>query len=80
MKLLQLITPTNDYEERVPVKFIKMVQNRLRGAQRSTANESLLMDSSFMYGITFSYTPSQLPLEQVALPENLRCSSLIKAM
>jgi len=75
-----MITPTNDYEERVPVKFIKMVQNKLRGIRPTGPNESLLMDSSFMYGVTFSYAPSPMPLEQIAPPESLRCSSLIKAM
>ena len=62
------------------MKFVKMVQTRLRGIQRPGSNDSLLMDSSFMYGVTFSFSPSSLPLEQISPPENLRCSSLIKSV
>ena len=75
-----MITPTNDYEERVPVKFIKMVQKRLRDTRKPSHHESLLMDSSFMYGVTINYSPSSVPLEQIPIPDNLGCSSLIKSV
>uniref|UniRef100_H2ZQ85 Myosin motor domain-containing protein n=1 Tax=Ciona savignyi TaxID=51511 RepID=H2ZQ85_CIOSA len=79
VKLLQLITSTNDYEERVPVKFIKLVQSKLRAKRPTATNDSLLMDGSFMYGVTFPYSPSQLNLEQIVVPSDLRCKTLIKA-
>lgn len=75
-----MITPTNDYEERVPVKFIKMVQNRLRDTRKPSHNENLLLDSGFMFGVTIKYSPSTIPLEQIAVPDNLRCSKLIKSI
>ncbi|XP_076808064.1 unconventional myosin-Va-like [Clavelina lepadiformis] len=80
VKLLQMITPTNDYEERVPVKFVKSVQAKLRNKKHQVSNDSLLLDTSRLFGVTFSYCPSSLALEQIAIPDNLRYVAHIKAV
>nr|CAB3264158.1 unconventional myosin-Va [Phallusia mammillata] len=81
VKLLQMMTPTNDYEERVSLKFIKTVQSKLRNIRTTSGQqESLLMDNSFMYGVTFPYSPSPLGLDQITVPDTLRCANLIKSV
>lgn len=73
-----MITPTNDYEERVPVKFIKSVQEKLR-RQRSEAipqSQTLLMDNSYMFGVSFPYASSSLELDRLVIPDSLNLSFL----
>ena len=79
VKLLQMMTPTNDYEERVSGKFIKNVQTKLRSLRPGgSGQDTLLMDTSFLFGVTFTFSPSSLTLDQIDVPESLRCASLVK--
>ena len=78
VKLLNMITPTNDYEERVPVKFIKMVQSKLK-QQRPNAfggSQTLLMDNGYMFAVDFPFVPSTLSLDTITIPESLNLGYL----
>nr|XP_039265605.1 unconventional myosin-Va-like isoform X2 [Styela clava] len=78
VKLLNMITPTNDYEERVPVKFIKTVQGKLKQQRPDMfgGQQTLLMDNGFMFGVTFPYAPSTISLDRITIPESLNLGYL----
>lgn len=68
IKILHLYTPLNEFEERVPVTFIRKIQEKLSGNTKDSA-QSLLMDTKFVYAITFKFSPSALALETVSAPD-----------
>lgn len=67
IKILHLYTPLNEYEERVPVTFIRKIQEKLSGSGKDSM-QSLLMDTKFVYAIEFKFSPSSLALETVSAP------------
>lgn len=56
----------NEFEERVPVGFIRKIQNRLNSRQDAT--QTLLMDTKFVFAISFPFAPSAVGLETVTVP------------
>ena len=66
IKILNLYTPVNEFEERVPISFIRKIQDRLSSRHDST--QTLLMDTKFLYAITFPFNPSAVELETISLP------------
>uniref|UniRef100_A0A672S8Q3 Unconventional myosin-Vb-like n=1 Tax=Sinocyclocheilus grahami TaxID=75366 RepID=A0A672S8Q3_SINGR len=68
VKILNLYTPLNDFEERVTVSFIRDIQNRL---QDRIENNQLLVDTKYTFPVLFPYTPSALSLETVHIPASL---------
>ncbi|KAL0108471.1 hypothetical protein PUN28_015189 [Cardiocondyla obscurior] len=76
VKILNLYTPVDDYESRVPVSFIKKVQDKLK--ERGENNEQLLMDLKYTYPIRFSFNPSDIRLEDIEIPEVLHLPMLKK--
>lgn len=68
IKILHLYTPLNEFEERVPVSFIRKIQEKLSGNTKDSS-QSLLMDTKFVYAITFKFSPSSLALETVSAPD-----------
>ncbi|XP_019883807.2 unconventional myosin-Va [Camponotus floridanus] len=76
VKILNLYTPADDYESRVPVSFIKKVQDKLK--ERGENNEQLLMDLNYSYPIRFPFNPSDIRLEDIEVPEVLHLSMLKK--
>lgn len=80
MKLLKMITPTNDYEERVPVKFVKLVMSKLqRNQPKAGGGQPLLMDNKYMFAVSFPYIVSTLELDKINVPNifNLSAAKLI---
>lgn len=67
IKILNLYTPVNEFEERVPITFIRKIQDKL--SARQDPPQTLLMDIKFLFAITFPFNPSAVGLESVAVPE-----------
>uniref|UniRef100_A0A3Q3JGP6 Myosin motor domain-containing protein n=1 Tax=Monopterus albus TaxID=43700 RepID=A0A3Q3JGP6_MONAL len=68
VKILNLYTPLNEFEERVTVSFIRNIQNRL---QERNDPPQLLMDTKYTFPVLFPYTPSALSLETLHIPASL---------
>ncbi|XP_034943437.1 unconventional myosin-Va isoform X2 [Chelonus insularis] len=76
VKILNLYTPADDFETRVPVSFIKNVQAELKHRQEN--NEQLLMDLKFTYAVRFPFNPSNIRLEDIEIPPALNLPMLKK--
>ncbi|KAF7384169.1 hypothetical protein HZH66_012419 [Vespula vulgaris] len=76
VKILNLYTPADDFETRVPVSFIKKIEAKL--AKRGENNEQLLMDLKHTYPIRFPFNPSNIRLEDIDVPEVLHLPMLKK--
>ncbi|XP_075064113.1 unconventional myosin-Va isoform X3 [Mixophyes fleayi] len=68
VKVLNLYTPVNEFEERVLVSFIRNIQMRLRDRKDSP---QLLMDAKHIFPVTFPFNPSSLALETIQIPSSL---------
>ncbi|KAM7314396.1 unconventional myosin-Va [Ixodes scapularis] len=80
-KILNLYTPADDYEERVPVSFIRKIQAKLQERNQETlpvSDNTLLMDTKFAFPIRFPFNPSRIQLEDVTIPDVLNLSVLRK--
>ncbi|XP_044738776.1 unconventional myosin-Va isoform X2 [Chrysoperla carnea] len=81
-KILQLYTPLDDFEERVPPSFIKQVQAKLKERSASSENKEqqgkLLLDSKQNFPVRFSFNPSTICLEDIEVPEILNLPMLKK--
>ncbi|KAK0150594.1 Unconventional myosin-Vb [Merluccius polli] len=75
VKILNLYTPLNEFEERVTVSFIRNIQNRLQ--ERNDAPQ-LLVDTKHTFPVLFPYTPSALNLENLHIPASLELNFLIR--
>lgn len=85
IKLLNLYTPADDYEERVPLTFIKKIQARLQERAELQANQfagepqvTLLMDSKQSFPVRFPFNPSNIRLEDIEVPAVLNVPMLKK--
>ncbi|XP_031836007.1 dilute class unconventional myosin isoform X3 [Nomia melanderi] len=76
VKILNLYTPADDFESRVPVSFIRKVQAKL--SERGENNEQLLMDLMYSYPVRFPFNPSDIRLEDIEIPEVLHLPMLKK--
>ncbi|XP_063066308.1 unconventional myosin-Vb isoform X2 [Engraulis encrasicolus] len=79
VKILNLYTPLNEFEERVTVSFIRDIQNRLqdRGDVHNQPQQ-LLVDTKHTFPVLFPYTPSALGLENMHIPASLNLDFLIR--
>lgn len=75
VKVLNLYTPVNAFEERVSVLFIRTIQTRLRDRKESP---QLLMDTKLIYPVTFPFNPSSLALETIQIPSSLNIGFLTR--
>ncbi|XP_052785483.1 unconventional myosin-Va-like [Mya arenaria] len=75
VKILNLYTPVDEFEERVPISFIRKIQQKLK--ERVNTDNSLLMDLKFSYSVTFPFTPSKIILETIEVPEQLHINKLV---
>ncbi|XP_061621678.1 unconventional myosin-Va isoform X3 [Phyllopteryx taeniolatus] len=75
VKVLNLYTPVNEFEERVSVSFIRTIQTRLRDR---CGSPQLLMDTKIIYPITFPFNPSSLALETIQIPSSLNLAFLTR--
>ncbi|XP_069557027.1 unconventional myosin-Vb isoform X1 [Brachyistius frenatus] len=75
VKILNLYTPLNEFEERVTVSFIRDIQNRL---QDRNDPPQLLLDTKQTFPVLFPYTPSALSLETLHIPASLCLDFLVR--
>uniref|UniRef100_A0A8C1Z4L6 Myosin VAa n=1 Tax=Cyprinus carpio TaxID=7962 RepID=A0A8C1Z4L6_CYPCA len=68
VKVLNLYTPVNAFEERVSVLFIRTIQE----------SPQLLMDTKLIYPVTFPFNPSSLALETIQIPSSLNVGFLTR--
>ena len=73
IKILNLYTPVNEFEERVPISFIRKIQQKLSTRENNT--QQLLMDTKLAFPVTFPFNPSSLSLETITIPTewNVNC-------
>ncbi|XP_070845073.1 unconventional myosin-Vb [Chaetodon trifascialis] len=75
VKILNLYTPLNEFEERVTVSFIRNIQNRL---QDRNDPPQLLLDTKHVFPVLFPYAPSALGLETLHIPASVGLDFLIR--
>uniref|UniRef100_A0A1B6KU12 Dilute domain-containing protein n=2 Tax=Graphocephala atropunctata TaxID=36148 RepID=A0A1B6KU12_9HEMI len=78
VKLLNLYTPADDFEERVPLSFIRKVQQRLKEQAGGQDQSTLLMDTKYNFPVRFPFKPSPIQLEEIEIPEVLNLPMLKK--
>ncbi|CAG9820455.1 unnamed protein product [Phaedon cochleariae] len=77
-KVLNLYTPVDEFEQRVPASFIRAVQERLKGRPDAQAQQALLMDVKYKFPVRFPFNPSVICLEDIDIPESLGLPMLEK--
>ncbi|XP_056399957.1 unconventional myosin-Vb isoform X2 [Hyla sarda] len=75
VKILNLYTPVNEFEERVTVAFIRSIQAQLQDRKDPP---QLLLDSKYMFPVLFPFNPSSITLDSVHIPDSLRLDFLNK--
>ncbi|XP_062828631.1 unconventional myosin-Vb isoform X3 [Anolis carolinensis] len=75
VKILNLYTPVNEFEERVTVAFIRNVQALL---QERNDPPQLLLDFKFMFPVLFPFSPSSLTMDSIHIPASLGLDFLMK--
>lgn len=87
IKILNLYTPADEYEERVPVSFIRKMQACLLkrdeeqanlGQNLTTGPSTLLMDTKYAFPIRFPFNPSNIQLEDIVIPECLDLDHVLR--
>ena len=69
VKILNLYTPVNEFEERVPMSFIRKVQEKMSASATSdAAQQSLMLDTKFLFAVSFQFKPSNVAIEQLNPP------------
>jgi len=56
----------NEFEERVPISFIRKIQERL--STTKDQSQSLLMDTKLLFAVNFQFAPSPVSLETIEAP------------
>ena len=74
VKILNLYTPVDEFEERVPISFIRKIQQKLKGRQE--ADNTLLMDTKHSFPVTFPFNPSSIAMETIEVPQQLHLGFL----
>ncbi|KAJ6662948.1 hypothetical protein lerEdw1_010769 [Lerista edwardsae] len=75
VKILNLYTPVNEFEERVTVAFIRNIQAHL---QERNDPPQLLLDFKYMFPVFFPFTPSSLTMDSIHIPASLSLEFLNK--
>ncbi|KAJ8966303.1 hypothetical protein NQ314_003568 [Rhamnusium bicolor] len=77
-KILNLYTPVDEFEQRVPVSFIRKVQAKLQERPQSQEQQTLLMDVKYNFPVRFPFNPSIICLEDIEIPDSLKLPMLEK--
>jgi len=78
IKILNLYTPADEFEERVPVSFIRKIQATLQERSEPQEQATLLMETKFSFPVRFPFNPSNIRLEDIEIPECLNLPMLKK--
>ncbi|KAF5919096.1 hypothetical protein HPG69_003734 [Diceros bicornis minor] len=73
VKILNLYTPLNEFEERVTVGFIRTIQAQL---QERNDPQQLLLDFKHMFPVLFPFNPSSLTMDSIHIPACLNLEFL----
>ncbi|XP_076768574.1 unconventional myosin-Vb isoform X4 [Arvicanthis niloticus] len=73
VKILNLYTPLNEFEERVTVSFIRTIQAQL---QERNDPQQLLLDSKHVFPVLFPFNPSSLTMDSIHIPACLNLEFL----
>uniref|UniRef100_A0A452EX67 Unconventional myosin-Vb n=1 Tax=Capra hircus TaxID=9925 RepID=A0A452EX67_CAPHI len=73
VKILNLYTPLNEFEERVTVAFIRTIQAQL---QDRNDPQQLLLDFKHMFPVLFPFNPSSLTMDSIHIPACLNLEFL----
>uniref|UniRef100_A0A8D0LBY1 Unconventional myosin-Vb n=1 Tax=Sphenodon punctatus TaxID=8508 RepID=A0A8D0LBY1_SPHPU len=75
VKILNLYTPVNEFEERVTVAFIRNIQAHL---QERNDPPQLLLDFKYMFPVVFPFNPSSITMDSIHIPASLNLEFLNK--
>ncbi|XP_051659620.1 unconventional myosin-Vb isoform X2 [Manacus candei] len=75
VKILNLYTPVNEFEERVTVAFIRNIQMHL---QERNDPPQLLLDFKHVFPVSFPFNPSSITMDSIHLPASLNLDFLNK--
>jgi myosin-5 len=78
IKILNLYTPADELEERIPMSFIRKVQEELQKRSDPQSQSKLLMDTKMTFTVRFPFSPSSIKLEDIEIPSVLNLSVLKK--
>uniref|UniRef100_A0A452GZS1 Myosin VB n=1 Tax=Gopherus agassizii TaxID=38772 RepID=A0A452GZS1_9SAUR len=73
VKILNLYTPVNEFEERVTVAFIRNIQANL---QERNDPPQLLLDYKYMFPVLFPFSPSSITMDSIHIPASLNLEFL----
>uniref|UniRef100_A0A8C5LKQ1 Unconventional myosin-Vb n=1 Tax=Leptobrachium leishanense TaxID=445787 RepID=A0A8C5LKQ1_9ANUR len=73
VKILNLYTPVNEFEERVSVAFIRSIQAQL---QERKDPPQLLLDSKYIFPVLFPFNPSAITMDTIHIPAALNLDFL----
>jgi len=71
IKILNLYTPADEFEERVSPAFVRKIQNKLqeRAMEEAKNQVTLLMDTKFSFAVRFPFNPSNINFAELEIPE-----------
>ncbi|XP_045385431.1 unconventional myosin-Vc isoform X2 [Lemur catta] len=73
IKILNSYTPIDDFEKRVTPSFVRKVQALLNSREDSS---QLMLDTKYLFQVTFPFTPSPHALEMIELPSSFKLGFL----
>jgi len=71
IKILNLYTPADEFEERVSPAFVRKIQGRLqeRAMEEAKNQVTLLMDTKFSFAVRFPFNPSNINFAELEVPD-----------
>uniref|UniRef100_A0A8C5RP49 Myosin VC n=1 Tax=Laticauda laticaudata TaxID=8630 RepID=A0A8C5RP49_LATLA len=75
VKILNSYTPIDDFEKRIAPSFVRKVQGMLNNRQNSI---QLMLDTKYLFQVTFPFTPSPHPLEMIEIPSSFKLGFLTR--
>ncbi|XP_071611267.1 unconventional myosin-Vc isoform X1 [Heliangelus exortis] len=75
VKILNLYTPIDDFEKRVTPSFVRKVQAMLNNREDVP---QLMLDSKYLFQVTFPFTPSPHALEMIQVPSSFKLGFLTR--
>ncbi|KAM3926425.1 unconventional myosin-Vc [Leptodactylus fuscus] len=73
VKILNSYTPIDDFEKRVTPSFVRKVQSILSTREDGA---QLMLDSKYLFQVTFPFSPSPHALETIQIPSSLKLGFL----
>ncbi|KAM8972266.1 unconventional myosin-Vc [Pelodytes ibericus] len=75
VKILNSYTPIDDFEKRVTPSFVRKVQSMLNNREDGS---QLMVDSKYLFQVTFPFSPSPHGLEMIQIPSSLKLGFLTR--